>query len=291
MVTIPAAVVADAGVAARAAADRYGLRVTELSELDQFDRAVALMRSVWRVGPGEEPVNVALMRAFTHSGGYVVGAFVGHQMIGTAVAFLGDRHLHSHITGVERGAQGKGVGFAIKQHQRAWALRRGINRVAWTFDPLVRRNAYFNFVKLGVTVTEYLADFYGRLSDGINSGEASDRLYVNWQLDSPAATAAAAGEPATINPPHPRVLLGTTADDGAGTEEPVMRSEPLVGAGPVLVAVPEDVEMLRRRKPATAARWRYAVREALISAFDSGYRIVGMTGSGRYVLSAERRSS
>ncbi len=302
VVTIPGAVVADAGLAARTAAERCGLRVAELTGLDQFARATELVNAIWQAGPGDEPVNVALLRAFAYAGNYVVGAYAGEQMVGSAVAFFGDRHLHSHITGVDRGAQSKGAGFTLKQHQRAWALRRGLTRICWTFDPLVRRNAYFNLVKLGASATRYLPDFYGPLG-GLNAGDATDRLYVSWQLDSPAAIAAAAGQPVPVAPSGPRVLLGTTHDrgladpaeapahddEGAGGEEPVLRAEPLVGSGPLLVAVPEDVEALRQRSPETAERWRYAVREALVGAFGSGFRSVGMTGSGRYVLAPDRR--
>jgi len=33
--------------------------------------------------------------------------------------------------------------------------------IAWTYDPLIRRNAYFNLVKLGARPVEYLRNFYG----------------------------------------------------------------------------------------------------------------------------------
>lgn len=51
--------------------------------------------------------------------------------------------------------------------------------------PLVRRNAYFNLVKLGARATDYLPDCYGPMHDGLNRGEASDRLFVEWDLLSP----------------------------------------------------------------------------------------------------------
>ncbi len=277
VVTISAELVADADAAARAVADRYGLRVVELHEVAAHESAVALLCGVWGVDSAQDLVNVPLLRALAHSGNYVTGAYAGDRLVGAAVAFFGHRHLHSHITGVDRAAQAKGVGYALKQHQRGWTLQHGLTRVCWTFDPLVRRNAYFNLHKLGATATAYLPDFYGALKDGINVGDASDRLYVDWRLDSPAATAAAWGSPGTPAPADLHVLL-----DCAG-EEPVV-ADPPPGAGGLLVAVPEDIESLRQRDAGLAGRWRYAVRGALVGAFEQGYRIAGVTSDGWYLL-------
>ena len=106
------------------------------------------------------------------------------------------------------GLTGRHVGFALKLHQRAWALLRGVSEIAWTFDPLVSRNAYFNLVKLGAQPAEYLPNFYGTMLDTINGDDDSDRLLVRWRLRSPHVVAAAAasthrrGSP-TSSPPAP----------------------------------------------------------------------------------------
>src|SRR5256885_9641809 len=161
MVAISPTLVEEAEAAARAAADRHGLRVVELHDFAEHEAAVALLCAVWGVDSPEALVSSSLLRALAHSGNYVVGAYADGRLVGTAVAFFGVGHLHSHITGVDRGTQARGVGYALKQHQRGWALRHGLTSVHWTFDPLVRRNAWFNLHKLGATATEYLSDFYG----------------------------------------------------------------------------------------------------------------------------------
>jgi len=276
--TIPAPVVVEADAAAQAIAERHGLRVVELTEVPAHEAAVDLLCRIWGVESAQDLVNTPLLRALSSSGNYVTGAYAGDRLVGAAVAFFGADHLHSHITGVDRTAQAKGVGFALKQHQRGWALRRGLNRVCWTFDPLVRRNAHFNLHKLGATATAYLPDFYGALKDGINTGDASDRLYIDWVLDSPAAIAAAGGQPHPVSPADPVVVLDCVHD------------EPVAGGSSgdprrwLLVAVPPDIEGLRGSRPELAARWRYAVRDAVTGAFARGYRIAGMTGDGRYAL-------
>jgi predicted GNAT superfamily acetyltransferase len=277
VVAISAALVAEAETAARVVADRYGLRVAELHEFAEHEAAVDLLCGVWGVDSPEDLVNPSLVRALAHSGNYVTGAYAGERLVGAAVAFFGAGHLHSHITGVDRTSQAKGVGYALKQHQRGWTLRHGLTSIRWTFDPLVRRNAWFNLHKLGATATAYLPDFYGALTDGINAGDASDRLYIDWRLDSPAAVAAARGEPVTVQPADPYAVVESVGDEPAVSQAPA-------GTGPLLVAVPEDVESLRRRDARLAGRWRYAVRRALVGALERGYRIAGVDKDGRYVL-------
>jgi len=264
---------------ARACADRaagaHGLRVSALHDLADQRELVDLFCRIWR-GTPEQLLNTNTVRALAHSGNYVVGAYRGSTLVGATVAFLGDGHLHSHITGVEPGLQGAGVGFALKQDQRAWALERGIETVCWTFDPLVSRNAYFNLQKLGGLAEAYLPDFYGPMEDGINLGDASDRIYLRWDLVSPRVVAAAHGKPAELTTSGAEVLLARNGDEPA---------EPRQATGSVLlVAVPEDIEALRATRPDVAARWRYAVRATLTVTLDAGYLITGITRDGRYVL-------
>ncbi|PJI52362.1 hypothetical protein CTI14_43535, partial [Methylobacterium radiotolerans] len=71
----------------------------------------------------------------------------------------GRRALHSHIAGVSGRMRGRSVGFALKVHQRAWALSEGLEEISWTFDPLISRNAHFNLVKLAAEPTSYHRNF------------------------------------------------------------------------------------------------------------------------------------
>ena len=160
--------------------------ITELNEIDDLRALERLFADVWE-RPGESPIVSDILMALVHSGNYVVGARQDGRLVGGLVGWLGGSPpdhllLHSHILGVL--VEGRGLGFDLKQHQRRWCLDRGVKVMEWTFDPLVRRNAYFNFSKLGAEAREYLVNFYGQMTDGINAGEESDRLLVTWRLDS-----------------------------------------------------------------------------------------------------------
>ena len=88
---------------------------------------------------GNPPVTPELLRALTKAGNYVAARTTATSWSARCVGFLAARRhaLHSHIAGVAPGLVGRSVGFALKLHQRAWALDRGVDMIAWTFDPLV----------------------------------------------------------------------------------------------------------------------------------------------------------
>lgn len=277
--TLPAAGQSAAAVAERALS-AAGVVVRRLDTLDGVRAAEALFSEVWR-SPGKPPLSAEVMRAVEHVGGYVTGAYDGHRMLAASSGFLalaGDGRvvLHSHISGVLPDAQGRRLGWALKQHQRAWALERGIKTITWTFDPLVRRNAWFNLAKLGASGVEYLVDFYGPMDDGLNRGEPTDRLFTQWDLLAPTAVAATAG--GTVVRDGAEVTLVLDERDGW----PVAVESPTPGA--TLIRLPADVEKLRNEVPAAASAWRMAVRDALAPLLDAGRRVDGITVDGCLVV-------
>ncbi|MCP2260053.1 putative acetyltransferase, GNAT superfamily [Streptoalloteichus tenebrarius] len=273
--------------AAEAVASRAGLRLAELSDVDAQNAATALFRRIWR-SEEDPPIGSALVRAIQFTGGYVAGAYLGGELVGAAVAFFAaDGHLHSHITGVAPGHRGRHVGRALKLHQRAWALARGVTVIKWTFDPLVRRNAFFNIARLGALPTAYLVDFYGELTDALNAGAGSDRLVAEWRLDSPRAVAAAAG--AWHEPDVDRLReTGCVRLDRTASGEPLPRADAWRAGRACLVAVPEDVEALRAVDGDLAWRWRVEVRAALREGMAQGWRVTGMARAGWYVVEADK---
>jgi predicted GNAT superfamily acetyltransferase len=218
----------------------------------------------------------------------VSAAFDGGRLVGACVGFFHaptEGAVHSHIAGVGPGLNGRHVGFALKLHQRAWALRHGVSEIAWTFDPLVSRNAYFNLVKLGAQPTEYLPNFYGPMLDAINGDDDTDRLLVRWRLRSAEVVAATSGHhtPASVTE---ELAAGATVGLGISDEGAPVPGD--LDRATVLVAVPPDIGELRSTDPALAARWRIALREALCALMTDGGRIDGFDRSGWYVIRRDR---
>jgi predicted GNAT superfamily acetyltransferase len=269
--------------AAKAAVDA-GASVRSLTGLDEIAAACAVFAQVWETEQ-DSMLPVGMLRALEHAGNYAAGAFDGDRLVGAGVGFYGNHdhslHLHSHIVGVLADVQSRSVGFAVKQHQRAWAVERGLKEVQWTFDPLVRRNGWFNVSKLGARVAAYYPDFYGKMNDGINAGEPSDRGLVVWDLSADAAVAASERR---LKPADHDALLATGAHVAlaeGGDGRPVASAS---SAETVLCFVPRDIVAMRAADPALARSWRLALRDVFVAATDSGLAVTGMTRSGCYVF-------
>jgi predicted GNAT superfamily acetyltransferase len=251
-----------ASYAAAAATSRVVVR--ELVTLDELQDAAAVLGRIWGT-PDHPPLSAELLRAMGKAESYVAGAFDADRpragVVGVCVGFHSTpaaRAMHSHIAGVTDAVGGRHAGFALKLHQRAWCLDRGIELTEWTYDPLVSRNAYFNLAKLGARVAEYLPDFYGSMADPINRGDDSDRILVHWSLDSPEVVQACAGSPVRATVPS--------------------------GAAASWVQVPRDIAGLRLADPEQARAWRAKVRDQLVAALDVGGRVAGFDKERGYLV-------
>jgi predicted GNAT superfamily acetyltransferase len=213
---------------------------------------VEALETIARVWGPDGARDIDLYFVIAGHGGYLAIARRRGAAVGASFGFLSDggRGLHSHMTGVVPGALGQGVGSALKEHQRGWCADRGIDHITWTFDPLVRRNARFNLLRLGAEVKAYHSNYYGALSDDLNVGDETDRLDAWWSVADAAP-----------------------------------RSPVVAGDDDLVIATPPDIESLRRGDPHAAGEWRRRVRDAMLPALGDGYTVVGLDGDGSYVLS------
>jgi predicted GNAT superfamily acetyltransferase len=255
-------------------ARRADVHLRELDEALETVRAAEVLQSVWGGSESVAPAN--WLRAVQHTGGYLFGAYDdAGVMLAVSIGLLSSHGLHSHITGVVPAGQRRGLGLALKQHQRAWCLDRGIATVTWTCDPLVRRNVAFNLHALGADIEEYLPDFYGPMADGVNRNDESDRFGFVWHLASPRAVEAERGRLPWLASSAP---LAVEAD---ADSRPV--SHTLSGAAR-RVQLPADIEQLRRTDPEAGQAWRVAVREAVQAGLAGGAVITGLTAEGALVM-------
>lgn len=213
------------------------LRISQVSSIEEMEAVSAFLCKVWAGGPEVVPFDLGI--AVLHVGAYCSAAYDGDEMVAASFGFRGvfnDKDiLHSHVTGSFQ----PGAGYALKQHQFKWAKQQGLAGITWSFDPLVRRNCVFNFDKLGATAVEYLPNFYGTMTDEINAGDDSDRLFVYWDL--------AQGK-----------------SDGSMSPDVIT------------VEIPEDIEALRRTDLAAAKVWRVKTRETLEPLMAKGWTIKAM---------------
>lgn len=251
------------GIAQRgleAAQARSGVRVRRLHDLAELADAQDVFDSTWPMTDGGSNLPSNLFRALVHSGAYACAAYDGDRAVGATVAFIGlhdgQAILHSHMAAVREDHRNRSIGTAMKCHQRLWALEHAIGVVAWTFDPLVRRNLRLNMLKLGATVRGYERNFYGRMDDDYDFVDESDRVFAWWVVDSDRANAAALGQLCAVEP----------------------------APGARVIEIPEDIVALRRTDLAASLQWRAQVREQMEAALAAGYQVTGVTPEGNYIM-------
>ena len=261
---------------ARRAAATAGVVIRDVDDAATAGTIGPFLRALW--GREADPAPYDLVMAMVHAGNYVSGAYADGRLVGALVAFTGidaGLHLHSHILGVVPEARARGVGFALKLDQRAWALRNGITRIEWSTDPLIRRNVHFNIDKLGAAAVRYIPNMYGAMRDDENAGDESDRIVVQWRAERALTTTA----------PPPPLPSGPVVLAEGGNGEPVVTARP-GGADVVLCTVPADIVAVRRGDPNLGHQWRLALRQVLGGAMGEGWRLLGLGDGGAYVLSA-----
>ncbi|MEY4321288.1 MAG: hypothetical protein RL167_16 [Actinomycetota bacterium] len=223
------------------------------------------LASIWQGDDDVIPFDLIL--AAVHVGGYAALAKQDGITVGASFGFLGDyagdRILHSHVTG----ATAPGAGLALKMHQRDWAREQDLSAITWTFDPLVRRNCVFNFEKLGAFAVEYLPNFYGTMTDVINSGDDSDRLFAYWPVDGDLDHEAGQSSQTALK-----------NIDGAPVTQEFDHSVAY------WVELPADIEDLRQTDLLLAKEWRAEVRRLIHEPIENGWFIRSMSADRTAVL-------
>lgn len=184
--------------------------IRECTTIEEFDSCIYLQREAFGL-PDLEISPRRHLIVSRQAGGWTLGAFVDGRMVGfvhhlAAVRPNNEIYGYSHVMGVAKDYQNKGVGARLKWAQRAKAISEGRDFIKWTWDPMQARNAHFNLNRLGVTVRHYEENFYGidynvdqSQPPGERPGLPSDRLFASWDLNSPRVTALAAGNAITID--------------------------------------------------------------------------------------------
>jgi predicted GNAT superfamily acetyltransferase len=243
-----------------------------------------LQRQVW-AAPDIEIVPKDILLAAVHNGGFAFGAFAGADLVGVTFGFPGIystpdgprlKH-HSHLLAVHPDWASQGIGFALKRAQWQMVRKQGLDRITWTYDPLLSRNAHLNIARLGAVCSTYLPSEYGEMHDDLNAGLPSDRFQVDWWINTervkrhlsrrsrPALTIAhyrlaeaafleARFEPASAAPRPPRAV-------------------PALTGHLQLIEIPVDFLALKAADLPLARAWRMYTRAVFEQAFATGYLV------------------
>jgi len=287
----------------------------------------ALQSLVW---PGEatDIVPAHMLLAAAHNGGLVVGAYLPSEreppseaasrssriLVGFVFGFPGFystpdgprlKH-HSHMLGIHPKYRNRGLGFSLKRAQWQMVRHQGIDRITWTFDPLLSTNAWLNIARLGAVSNTYLREFYGPMRDQLNVGMPSDRLQVDWWVNTqrvyrrlskrprPALDLAhfTSADIVLLNSPSTDTQKTSfrpededAADDNLTEKQqaPVLPQDAAkiianltsrIQPTPVLLLeIPSDIQALKASNPSLALNWRMSTRDLFEVLFLHGYLV------------------
>jgi predicted GNAT superfamily acetyltransferase len=228
----------------------------------------AIQRAVW----GEfGAVPHHLLLTAQKNGGLLLGAFdtaaPGAPMVGFVFGFLardarGLKHA-SHMAAVLPAYRDARIGERLKWAQRDQALAQGLERMTWTFDPLISRNARLNIRKLGAVCDTYIPNLYGPEPEEPEGELPSDRFQVDWWLASPRVA-----DRSQVGPPAPGAAELRAAVPLANPDP--LAPAALPAADRLLIQIPAEIEALKAADMPKARAWRYQVRAIALAAFAAG---------------------
>ncbi len=293
---------------------KWTVRILEThSDLTEVENLQAV---VWP-GDGREIVPSHLLTAAVHNGGLLLGAYASSQAVDDSVTganldqvlnsgfaltepqpnlagFVfgfpgmyetpdGPRILHvSHMLAVHPDHRNSGIGFRLKRAQWQMVRNQGIDRIIWTYDPLLSRNAFLNIARLGAVCNTYRRNYYGEMRDGLNAGLPSDRFVVDWWVNSRRVTRRLSQKPRpALDLAH--FLAGEIdiLNPSDVNQQGLVTAAPFIGLPPVftsakppamcLLEIPADFQSLRSLDRDLALDWRQQTRQYFEFLFAAGY--------------------
>jgi predicted GNAT superfamily acetyltransferase len=248
-----------------------------------------------------EIVPAHLLLSAAGNGGLVIGAIDTEatdpekRLVGFVFGYPGldlsseeDRFKHcSHMLGVRPDMRDQGIGFALKRAQWQLVRQQNLERITWTYDPLLSRNAHLNIARLGGICGTYIENAYGQLRDGLNVGLPSDRFEVDWWINSPRVTRRIGSRPRqSLDLAHflsagVEILNPTEIDDNGLPHPKQVELSELVDQRPnlpkdkpmLLVEIPSDFMHIKTSRASLALDWRLHSREIFVQLITLGYLV------------------
>jgi predicted GNAT superfamily acetyltransferase len=260
------------------------LAIKNLHTVKDLEAVYELEARIWSV---EEAVPVNHTVATVKNGGFVLGAFLGEELIGFQYSFPGfdgtKVYLCSHSLGIHPEYRALGIGEKLKYAQKQTALEKGYDLISWTYDPLETVNANLNLHKLGAVCTQYIENAYGEMSDHMNAGIPSDRFLVEWRIQDNCPERRWSAEVL------PRAIETGTADGLAVPENVKLDYE----NKKILIPVPGNFQDIKKRDIELALKWRKSTKEAFAHYLSKGWivkdLIKDVTAENQYLYLLKKR--
>ena len=246
--------------------------IRDCSGHEELRAVEQLQKEIWGISD-LDVVPLTQLVAVQATGGVLLGAFDGEELVGFVYGFVGyeegQANHHSHMLAVKNSYRDRNLGSRLKIAQAKHVLEQGIKTMTWTFDPLQSLNAYINFSKLGVFSNRYWINFYGEQAESFLHQTGTDRLFVTWKLEDHFDSRRS--EKSDLREHHegvvPLVKVGTdefplSSDFDEGLDKDLC-----------LIEIPVNINEIVDRDPELSIKWREATRKAFTEAMKRRFLV------------------
>ncbi|MGB9815606.1 MAG: hypothetical protein ACPLVI_06630 [Thermoplasmata archaeon] len=254
---------------------------------DEIRKGVEVIKQAWGV-TDMSTIMKDLLTAIKFTGGLVLLAYEGDQVVGISFSLLAQRNrnlfLYSHMTGVIPEFRKTELGYSLKLRQREWAMEKGFDLVAWTFDPLQGLNSNFNLHKLGAIARTYRKNHYGTMMDSLNFGIPSDRVVAEWYVLSGHVKSRLNREYNSYGELPQAIITEEKGDYRIPKDIDLTLSDDYI-----LIEIPRDINTIKKKNLEDAINWRIMTSDVYQHYFARGYVLMDFfTRDGRNFQVATR---
>lgn len=240
-------------------------QIKSLVDIDDMKAVQKIENAIWNT---DTPIHQTFTAA--NNGGMVLGAYKDGELVGFQYSFAGyndgNAYLCSHMLAILPQYQKSGVGKLLKEAQRELAIQKGYSLIRWTYDPLESVNAYLNLHKLRGIGAMYHVNYYGEMNDALNRGLPSDRVLVQWWIQSDH-----------VQQQQPRLqvqLTDTILETKLDAQQfPYITAEHTIDVDQpyILMPIPDNFQAMRKENPELAYEWRMVTRKIFQTLLEHGF--------------------
>ena len=259
--------------------NRITIKIGESDEI--FEDVQSLHRTIWGLSDLEVTPTHIYMAAH-HAGGKILCAYAGDEPVGYVFGFPGvdaenNPYFYSHNLAVLEKWRNRGIASRLKLRLREVLLESGFNLVKWTYEPLDSKNAYAYIGKLGGISNTYHREYYGEMRDEINRGLPSDRLVIDWFIQSNHVSRKIKREALRTSLEEIQEANIPLNSIGWKNAVPYPREEDAAlnvrEVDQYYFEIPTNLDDLRESSPEAVLEWRFHVRTLLETGFAKGLSI------------------
>lgn len=266
------------------------IAVRQLHTLEDLRAAVTLQQAV--LGERSHPIwRLPHLLHVQQSGGFLLGACetapnasdTFHGILIDLIAEVDGYPARRTVAwGVDPQLRNRGIGLRLREIERRSLQKLGVDLVYWDVDPLSSVELHIALNKLGGIVSAYSSNALGSSNDARTPGLATDRVRVEWWIDSPRVTRRIERG---LSLPHQQIGLHEMAVLTKTTLLPtgvrgLIDCDQRATANHVLAEIPENLANLQERDHEAAIQWRLRNRDLIEQLFQLDYLGIGLIHEG-----------